>query len=119
MKTQIIFIPKLSQEITFLIGTNAQDNVDIICNSNPTDIWFHVADYPSAHIIAQIPLELTNQPNKILLPIIKQGAVLCKQVSKYSGQKNLSITYTCVSNVKPDTNKVGTVSLSTSKNIII
>lgn len=118
MKTKNLFIPKLSQEITFLIGSNAQDNVNIITSSKPTDIWFHVADYPSAHVVAQIPESLALEPNKILLPIITQGAVICKQVSKYASKPKLSITYTKILNVHP-TDKVGTVNLSSSKEIII
>jgi predicted ribosome quality control (RQC) complex YloA/Tae2 family protein len=118
MKTQSIFIPKLNQEITFLIGSNAQDNIDIITSAKPTDIWFHVADYPSAHVVAQIPESLANSPNKILLPIITQGAVLCKQVSKYAGMRKLAINYTKIIHVHP-TDTVGTVNLSTSKEIII
>ena len=115
MKTHIILIPKLNQEITFIIGSNAQDNVNIIQAADPNDIWFHIADYPSAHIIAHLPYKLNK---KSLIPIIKQGAVLCKQVSKYANQKNLSITYTPVSNINL-TDILGTVNLTISKNIII
>jgi predicted ribosome quality control (RQC) complex YloA/Tae2 family protein len=118
MKTINLLIPKLAQEITFLIGSNAQDNVNIITSSKPSDIWFHVADYPSAHVVAQIPETLIDVPNKTLLPIITQGAVICKQVSKYANKGKLQITYTKILNVHP-TDTVGTVSLSTSKAIFI
>jgi len=118
MKTINLLIPKLNQEITFLVGSNARENVDIITSSKPTDIWFHVAEYPSAHVVAKIPDTLINEPNKILLPIITQGAVICKQVSKYASKRKLQIIYTKIINVHP-TDILGTVSLTTSKDIII
>ena len=37
-----IFIPKLNQEIEFVVGKNAQENFDIIEEAEPHDIWFHV-----------------------------------------------------------------------------
>jgi predicted ribosome quality control (RQC) complex YloA/Tae2 family protein len=117
MKTKSIFIPKLNQEITFLIGSNAQDNINIITKSNSSDLWFHVADYPSAHIIAQIS-HLEKLDKKSIQSIVTQGAVLCKQVSKYSSVKKLDITWAYVSNIKP-TDVLGTVNVTQGKNIII
>ncbi len=117
MKTKEIYIPKLSTEITYWIGSNAQDNFNIIEQAEPTDIWFHVSSYSSAHVIARIS-HLDKLDKKTIQSIVTQGAVLCKQVSKYASVKNLDITWAYISNVKP-TNILGTVSVSCSKNIII
>jgi predicted ribosome quality control (RQC) complex YloA/Tae2 family protein len=117
MKSKEIYIPKLSTEITYWIGSNAQDNFNIIEQAEPTDIWFHIGSHPSAHIIARIS-HLDKLDKKSLQQIVTQGAVLCKQVSKYSSVKNLDITWAYISNVKL-TNILGTVNVSCSKNIII
>ncbi len=117
MKCKEIYIPKLSTEITYWIGSNAQDNINIIKQAESTDIWFHVADYPSAHVIARIS-HLNKLDKKSIQSIVTQGAVLCKQVSKYASEKNLGITWAYISNVKP-TDILGTVSITHAKNIII
>ncbi len=117
MKSKEIYIPKISSEITYWIGSNAQDNINIIEQAEPTDIWFHVADYPSAHVIARVS-HLNKLDKKSIQSIVTQGAVLCKQVSKYSSVKNLGITWAYVSNITP-TDVLGTVNVSCGKNIII
>jgi predicted ribosome quality control (RQC) complex YloA/Tae2 family protein len=117
MKSKQIYIPKLATEVTYWIGSNAQDNFDIIGQADSNDIWFHVSSYPSAHIIAQIS-HLDKPDKKSIQQIVKQGSILCKQVSKYSSIKNLEITWAYISNVKR-TNILGTVNVSHGKNIII
>lgn len=123
MKVHQIVIPKLSDPITFWCGSNAQNNFDIISQSESSDIWFHIADYPSAHVIARLSLypnleQIDRSDKKLMSLIIKQGAVLCKQISKYNSIKNVSITYAQISNIKL-TETLGTVSVSLGKNIIV
>ena len=118
MKTIEKYIDCIKSNVAFKIGGNANENTQLVLDSAPTDIWFHVAEYPSAHVVAKIPDTLINEPNKILLPIITQGAVICKQVSKYASKRKLQIIYTKIINVHP-TDILGTVSLTTSKDIII
>jgi len=55
MKFQTKYIPSLKKEVQFSIGQNAEDNFTIIDNSEPNDIWFHLADDSSSHVVAQIP----------------------------------------------------------------
>jgi hypothetical protein len=50
--------------------------------------------------------------------IIKQGAILCKQFSKYKSHKNVSIIYTPIKNVTM-TDIIGSVIIQSSKNISI
>lgn len=117
MKSKEIYIPKLGSEITYWIGSNAQDNIDIIGQADQSDIWFHVSSHPSAHVIARVS-HLNKLDKKSIQSIVTQGAVLCKQVSKYSSEKNLEITWAYISNVTP-TEILGTVSITHAKNIII
>ena len=131
MKT--IVLQNYRKEITFLVGTCAQDNFDAIDISDPDDIWFHVKDFSSCHVIARVSGiasvakgdrelsgdNLLSQDNakmpagekldkKLIRSIIKQGALLCKHESRYGSVKNLAIIYTKVKNVQK-TNIVGSV----------
>ena len=96
------------KDVSFLVGTSAQDNFDIIDISDPDDIWFHVKDESSCHVIAKMPDVGEKIDKKMRRLIIKQGALLCKMESKYKSAKNLEIIYTKVKNVKK-TATVGSV----------
>jgi predicted ribosome quality control (RQC) complex YloA/Tae2 family protein len=98
MKHEVIYLKNINRDITYLIGTNAQDNFDVIDASDPDDIWLHVKDLPSCHVVAKIPDDMSG--NKELLSIVKRGALLCKQHSKYSSIQNLEIIYTRIKNVQ-------------------
>ena len=100
-----LFIHPISLHIDFLIGKSAQDNFHIIDQSCAHHLWFHIHEYSSAHVIAIIP---ENLDKKKINYIIKQGAILCKQISKYKNYKNIKIIYTNISNVIK-TNIIGSV----------
>jgi len=117
MKCVSVFIDCIKTDIEFRIGENAKDNFEIIDAAMPTDIWFHIDGLPSEHVIASIPADIVID-KKQRLKIAKQGAVLCKQYSKYASQKNLQIIYTEIKNVVK-TDVVGKVEVSNSKTIII
>jgi len=94
-----------------IIGKNKQDNWRIIDESSPTDIWFHVADYPSSHVILKTNGELLKNIPK---QIINRCACLCKSHSSVPSMKNCEIVYTQISNVKK-TNIVGQVVTQNTK----
>jgi len=107
MKMKTVVIQSSPKEVVFIVGTCAQDNFDAIDISDPDDIWFHVKDGSSCHVIAKIPLgEKLNK--KTMHRIIKQGALLCKQESRYKSAKNLAIIYTRLRNVQK-TDIIGSV----------
>jgi predicted ribosome quality control (RQC) complex YloA/Tae2 family protein len=95
---QEIYIPKLKLNIKFLIGKDARNNTDIINQSQDNDLWFHVNNLPSCHVIAHI--HDLNISRKDIPYIVTQGALLCKQNSKYKSYKNVEIIYTRIKNVK-------------------
>jgi len=116
MLVEEIFINKLNINIKYLIGKNASDNFNIIDFSLPNDLWFHLYNYPSCHIIASIDNLILNK--KELMYIIKQGCLLCKKYSKYNNLKNLEIIYTSIKNIQK-TKVLGTVISSNTKSIFI
>lgn len=97
MSTEEIYIPKIKLNIKFLIGKNANDNFAIIDQSNENDLWFHISDAPSCHVIACIHEHNINK--KDLRYVIKQGSVICKKHSKYKSKQNVEIVYTRIKNV--------------------
>jgi predicted ribosome quality control (RQC) complex YloA/Tae2 family protein len=110
-----IFFNNLNQEIKFYIGKNQDGNSEIIDLCKESDLWFHLDGMPSCHVIATIP---DNIDAKLLRTIIKNGAILCKQHSKYSSVKNISISYTYLKNITK-TSVLGTVIITNEKKIII
>ena len=99
MKTEDIIIHTINENVTFIVGKNAQDNTSIILNATPDDIWFHVNNKSSCHVIALLSDLNIKIPRKNMKYIVKQGALLCKQHS-YPSEKNLDIIYTKVKNIE-------------------
>ena len=42
---------KLASGITAYMGKSAADNMTLLRNSKPHDLWMHLKDYPSAHAV--------------------------------------------------------------------
>lgn len=114
MKSKIISIPAIKQDIAFIIGQNATENDHLIERSNDDDIWFHVDNKSSCHVVATI--SENNITRKNMKYIIKQGALLCKTHS-YPSEKNLSIVYTKIKNIQ-STNIPGQVTLLSPPSVI-
>jgi predicted ribosome quality control (RQC) complex YloA/Tae2 family protein len=106
-------------EVEYKVGTNAQENHDIIDEADLDDLWFHISGCASCHVICKIPDIPENVNNKkTLQKIAKQGAVICKENSKYKSYKNVKIDYTKIKNV---TKKEipGSVIITNAKSVFI
>lgn len=115
MKILKIFDNILEQEFEIIIGRSAKENWQIIDGSSENDVWFHLDDYPSSHIILKTENTDIKDFNKQTLI---HCASLCKEHSKYSNIKNISVIYTKIKNVnKSDT--VGSVNATLTKKIKI
>jgi len=110
IKMDIPFSP-CSIPISYTIGKNEIENTEIVNNANPNDIWFHVHNKSSCHVIAAIPDGILKN-KKIKNKIINQGAVLCKQNS-YPSQQRLPIMFTPIKYVKT-TDIVGQVTIESN-----
>ena len=99
---------------TIIVGKNKNENFEIIDESVDTDIWFHVNNEPSCHVI----LKNTNKMRDIPLHVIKHCAYLCKINSKAKTQKKCSVIYTQIKNVIK-TEHVGQVAVSSFKSVSI
>ena len=96
-----------------LIGKNDQNNWDIIDKSSPNDIWFHVDNQPSCHVIIQTDGEL-----KVERGVIKHAAALCKENSKARHAHKVKIIFTLIKHVKKCTT-VGSVTTKKTQHIVI
>jgi hypothetical protein len=116
MITKVINFPKLGGiDVDYFIGKSAKENFEIIDAAEPHHIWFHIAGQPSGHVIAAMP-ELLDRKDRIY--IIKQGAVLCKQYSKFTSMKNVEIVYAFVKDLQKG-DRLGSVIVQNEKTVTI
>jgi|APCry1669190731_1035312.scaffolds.fasta_scaffold80355_2 predicted ribosome quality control (RQC) complex YloA/Tae2 family protein len=88
-----------NQKYIISIGKNKTENWGIIDGASSDDLWFHLNDFPSPHVILKTNnLTIDEIPNEV----IKECCLLCKQYSKYKNMPNdyLKIIYTPVYNIK-------------------
>lgn len=90
--TQNTLSGPIEKEYTILIGENAKDNTELVKESDPDDIWFHLEKESSPHII------LKTDNNYISQELLKQTA---SKLYKYKNQHYLdNVIYTQVKNVR-------------------
>jgi len=94
-KTEVKFIQGLNQEIIFHVGKSAAGNFEIIDNAKDDDLWFHIDNKSSCHVVASVPEALDR---KNIRYIVKQGAILCKQHSRF--KTKTTIVYTKIKNIE-------------------
>jgi predicted ribosome quality control (RQC) complex YloA/Tae2 family protein len=106
-----------NMDYIFIVGSNKEENQYLINKSQQDDLWFHIANYPSCHVVCQLnPNSKINK--KHYNKIIKQGAVCCKSHSKFKNVNKLDITYSSIKYLE-NTDKVGSVIVHNSKTITI
>jgi predicted ribosome quality control (RQC) complex YloA/Tae2 family protein len=78
------------------VGTNKQENKDIINASKLDDIWFHLDDNPSCHIVAKVhDITLSKKQKR---RIIRQGEHLVNMQMKTKSK--LSVIHSTIKNVR-------------------
>ncbi len=76
------------------IGRNAKENTEIVKEASEFDVWFHMKDSPSCHVVLENNIQLKQVPRTVL----KHCGFLCRQHSKV--QLHCDIIYTQIKNVK-------------------
>lgn len=99
-----------NQEYTILIGQSREENAELVNTSDSENIWFHVANSPSSHVILKTICKIKEIP----LQVIKRCACLCKSHSKSKSTPKCDIIYTKVENVE-STQVIGQVNTDSSK----
>lgn len=115
MKTYEYKIIDTNKMYIIKVGQNAQDNWDIIDAVDGSDIWFHVKNHPSCHVILKTNGE---QLDVIDNSVLRHCAKLCKDGSKFRYNRSNTIIYTEVNNVKKDVKgETGSVFVKRTKKI--
>lgn len=115
------YIDTIKGNIEFRVGQHAQENFDLIDDSGPDDLWFHISQESSCHVVATIPHKDgvgMNYDKKTLKKIAIQGAVICKQCSRYKSEKNVSVIYTQIKHVEKK-GHIGSVCVDEYKVLVI
>ena len=111
------YIDSLNRYIEFQVGQNAKENFELIDISSPNDLWFHINQQASCHVVATLPQDDTLD-KRTLKKIAIQGAVICKQCSRHKSESAISVMYTLIKNVKKGGN-MGSVFVDEYKTLII
>ena len=95
------FIIKINDIIfNIYIGNTASENWKLIDNADDFDLWFHIDDDSSSHVIIKQILE-KNVDIIYNDEIIKIAAEYCKLYSKYKNScKKIKIIYSEIKNIK-------------------
>ncbi len=103
-------------EYVINIGQNKTENWELIDSSEETDIWFHIEDNPSCHVILKNinSVKIRDIPQQV----IKRSAYLCKINSslKIRQMSKCNVIYTPILEVQK-TDIVGQVSVIKYKTI--
>ncbi len=77
------------------IGQNAEENDLIISEAKQTDVWFHLANLPSCHVILSCSKEFP-----VTKSMINYCCLLTKENTKYKDLQKVKVNYTTIKNVK-------------------
>ena len=100
------------KNVSFMIGKNAQGNDCIISASKSTDIWFHLANQPSCHVVLKNEDLVKNIPRQV----IKRCAYLCKINSAAKTMSKCNVNYAPILSVIK-TDIVGQVNVQSYKTV--
>lgn len=102
-------------EYTIYIGENKNENWNLIDNAECNDLWFHVENLPSCHVI----LKCDKNNKKPCIQVLKRCAYLCKiHTNSVKSLRKCNITYTRVECLEK-TNRVGEVIARDCKTISV
>ena len=95
------------------IGKNASGNDELVRLADQNDIWFHLANLPSCHVILECAEEFP-----VTKEMITYCANLTKANTKYRYHSKLKVTYTEIKNIKR-TETLGKVTIGKSNKIVV
>ena len=97
-----------------LIGENSKENWLIIDKSDSFDLWFHIDDSSSCHVIAQEDLRSLEKIDVNML--INECAKLCRENTPKLRGKKVIVIYTTVSNIRK-CKEIGSVEILEEKDV--
>lgn len=104
---------KLGEDITIYVGQNKEENWKLIDSSHQNNLWFHLADHPSCHVVINC-----DKKENISKNTIRYAGNLCKEYSNLKYFKKVSVIYTEIKNLKKG-KEIGSVYTKKTKRIIL
>jgi len=108
----MVIIDNTYENNLIVIGQNKKENDQIISEAHMSDLWFHIANLPSCHVIISNCKD--HPPTK---KMIKYAASLVKANTKYRNYRSIKVNYTRIKNIRK-TKKAGKVIIKKKPNII-
>ena len=96
--------------IIYKIGSNANENWNLLENSKPYHLFFHLSSFPSCYTILECDITVPE------IDIIKEVAQQCKNHTKYKNIPNIKVDYTLCENVIKG-EKIGEVFFKSNKKV--
>ena len=98
-----------TKDYTISIGQNKEENWQLIDSSEPNDVWFHIDDQPSCHVVLKNEnnIKLRDFPRQVL----KRASYLCKINSAAKRSPKCDVIYTLISSITK-TSVVGQVAVA-------
>ena len=86
-----------TKDYTISIGQNKEENLQLIDSSEPNDVWFHIDDQPSCHVVLKNEnnIKLRDFPRQVL----KRASYLCKINSAAKRSPKCDVIYTLISSI--------------------
>lgn len=101
----------MEDEYKIIVGKNAIENWKIIDDAKAEDIWFHVDNVASCHVVLHMYNDFDfDCVEKFRKDLIMECARICKTKSKSRDEKKVKIIYTTIDNIKK-THPVGSVKI--------
>lgn len=96
MRRQSIYIDELQVDFEVLIGQSKEENDALVRSGHPQDVWFHLANMSSCHIV----LKCGQHTNIIPKRYLNKVACMFREY-KNNLPSRYSVIYTEIKNVRP------------------
>ena len=81
-------------KFSIVLGQNREENTELIKNALPDDIWMHLADGPSPHVIIRVQ-------GSVDFRILRSAARILKQASKKRYENDVEMIWCRVRCITP------------------
>lgn len=106
---EFIFVDPAEESFAVIAGESAKENWELIDRCGQRDLWFHLANDSSPHVV--IRLKDKQKPSK---SVINYAALICKENSKHRNRHQTKVMWTLIKHVKK-ADRVGAVYTSREK----
>jgi predicted ribosome quality control (RQC) complex YloA/Tae2 family protein len=90
-----------TQKVKIKYGKNAKENWNLIDESSSDDLWFHIDDYPSTHVLLEYNLDEEDRIEEYIEKAVQLCVEKTPKIKSYIPKiKSVKVIYTKVENIK-------------------